>query len=113
MANGRGREFLDRQLGYLAAGDVEGLVLNNYKDDASIVTFDQQARGRDALKAHLAGFLEMAGKVTPKRVEKFVETGDLVLAEITADLEKLGTVTFVDAFVLEGDRIACQFSIIV
>ena len=112
MEDGPGRKLLDRQLGYYAAGDIEALLLDNYTEDARLVMFDFQVQGRDALRRHFDGFLALAGKITPRAVERFVETGNTMLAEIVADTEKLGTMVFVDAFVLEDDRIAYQFSVV-
>ena len=112
MDDGPGRELIDRQLGYYAEGDIEGLLRNNYTEDARLVMFDFQVQGKDELRRHFGGFMTLAGKITPRAVERFVEAGDTMLVEITADTEKLGTMVFVDAFVLEGERIAYQFSVV-
>jgi len=69
-------------------------------------------QGRDQLRQHFAGFNALAGKITMKAVERFVEHGNAMLVEVSADTEKFGSMTFVDAFVLEDGKIACQFSIV-
>lgn len=112
MADGPGKVLFDRQLRYYAEDDIEGLLENNYTEDARLVMFDYQVHGRDQLRQHFKGFKEIAGKVNFKEVEKFVENGNTMLIQVSAETEKLGTMVFIDAFVLQGGKISNQFSIV-
>ena len=106
-----GQAIYGNQLNYFAQKDLEGLVRNNYTEDAVLTMFDYQARGRDALRKHFRGFFEVAGDIKLKSTDRFVETKDTVLLEATLETTKLGQVRFIDAFVIRGDKIAYQFTI--
>jgi len=43
LAKGKYREFYERQLAFIAAKDVEGLIHTNYTEDAELLNFDGHA----------------------------------------------------------------------
>ena len=110
--DGQLRAIYDRQLEYYAAKDIDGLLRNNYSDDAVLTMFDYQVRGREALRKHFQGFFAMAGNVTFKSTTRFVETENTVLIEALVETEKLGSMVFIDAFVIDNGKIDYQFSIV-
>ena len=78
-----GRAFYDRQLAYLAAKDVDGLVENQYAPNALLVRFDQTLRGHDQLKAFFQGYIEMLGDLEILSTDQFSETENTVFFEAT------------------------------
>ena len=110
--DGKLRAIYDRQLAYYAAKDIEGLLQNNYSEDAVLTMFDYQVKGREALRKHFNGFFAMAGNVTFKSTDRFIETEHTVLIEASAETEKLGSMVFIDAFVIRDGKIDYQFSIV-
>lgn len=109
MANSPKREFYERQIEYLVAGDVEGLIDNQYTDDALLVSFDNQIRGNAALKTYFKGYLEMLGKLDVVSTDKFVETDDAVFFEATVNTN-FGQAVVFDAWVLRDGKIAYHFT---
>lgn len=109
MANSPKREFYERQIDYLVAGDVEGLIDNQYTDDALLVSFDNQIRGNAALKEYFKGYVEMLGKLEVVSTDKFVETDDAVFFEATVNTN-FGQAVVFDAWVLRDGKIAYHFT---
>ena len=48
------RQLYEAQIQYLVAGDVEGLVDNQYTEDATLVSFTNQIHGNAALKEYIS-----------------------------------------------------------
>jgi len=104
-----GQQFYERQLAYLQAGDVKGLIDHHYHADAALVTFDVTVRGHDALIAHFRGYLQRLGQLEVLSTDKFVETGDTIFLEATMRTA-LGAARVYDAFVLRDGKIAYHFT---
>jgi len=104
-----GRQFYERQLAYLQAGDVEGLIDQHYHDDALLVGFDVTVRGRDALKEYFRRYLRQLGHLEVVSTDKFVETGDAIFLEATMRTA-LGVARVYDAFVLRDGKISYHFA---
>ena len=106
---GEGRKFYDRQLEYLFAKDVDGLIENNYNEDAVLVSFDRVVKGREALKEHFRGYLEMLGDLKVKSTDKFQETEDTIFFEASVE-SNFGPAVVYDAFVLKNGKISYHFT---
>jgi ketosteroid isomerase-like protein len=74
---------------------------------------NEAASGRDAIMDSLRQFAQNGGRVTLKTIEKFVETEEIVCAEV-ASTTVIGGAPFdtlaYDIFVLHADRVALYFS---
>jgi hypothetical protein len=103
------RQFYEAQIRYLVAGDVEGLIDNQYTDDATLVSFDNQIHGNAALKTYFKGYLEMLGKLEVVSTDKFVETDDALFFEATVNTN-FGQAKVFDAWVLRDGKIAYHFT---
>src|SRR5579875_2174628 len=110
MSTTPGRAFLDRRLELIIAGDFEGMVDAGYNDDALLVDFAAQVRGKDALKEHFRTHLSMLGGVQLKSVDKFAETDDAVFFELTVITGQWGEVTSYEAFVLRDGKADYHFT---
>ena len=104
-----GQQFYAEQLDYLARKDVDGLIDHHYNDDALLVGFDWTVRGRDALKTHFRGYLQMLGFIEVVSTDKFKDTGDTLFLEATVKTA-LGTAKVYDALVLRDGKIAYHFT---
>jgi len=103
------RQFYDAQIGYLVAGDVEGLIDNQYTEDATLVSFDNQITGNAALKEYFKGYLQMLGNLEVVSTDKFVETDDSLFFEATVNTS-LGQAKVFDAWVLRDGKISHHFT---
>ena len=103
------RQFYEAQIRYLVAGDVEDLIDNQYTEDATLVSFDDQIHGNTALKEHFKGYLEMLGTLEVVSTDKFVETDDSIFFEATVNTN-FGQAKVFDAWVLRGGKISHHFT---
>lgn len=99
----------ERQLAYLQAGDVDGLIAQHYHDDALLVTFDTAVRGRDALMAYFRRYMQQLGRLEVVSTDRFTETGDTIFLEATVT-SALGTARVYDALVLREGKISYHFA---
>jgi ketosteroid isomerase-like protein len=104
-----GRQFYERQVAYLQAHDVEGLIADHYHDDALLVTFGGTARGREALIEQFRRYLDQVGHLEVVSTDHFTATGDTIFLEATMTTA-LGTTRVYDAFVLREGKIAYHFA---
>ena len=109
MSKTPAEQFYDDQLGYIYAGDVDGLIDNHYTEDALLVGFDFAVRGRDALKVHFRNYLKGLGKLTVKSTDKFRDTGDTLFFEASV-VSDLGPAVVFDAFVMKDGKISYHFT---
>lgn len=105
-----GRQFLDEQLEYLGAKDVDSLIDNHYKDDALLVGFDFTVRGQEALREHFRNYLQTLGDLKLISLDKFTETGDTIFLEATMETSNLGVAQVYDAFVLDDGKVTYHFT---
>jgi hypothetical protein len=103
------RQLYEAQLRYLQAGDVDGLIDNQYTDDALLVSFDNQIRGNAALKEYFRGYLQVLGTIEVLSTDRFVETDDTVFFEATMKTN-LGQARVFDAWVLRDGKISYHFT---
>jgi ketosteroid isomerase-like protein len=106
---GFGREFYERQIAFLQANDVDGLIDRHYHDDAVLVRFDGVVRGRVALKEHFRAYLQQLSYLQVVSTDQFVATGDTIMLEATMTTA-LGTARVYDAFVLREGKITHHFA---
>jgi hypothetical protein len=101
----KGRDFYNRQLQYLQNGDIEGLVRDQYHDDAEMVTFEFTLKGKDAIRKYLQeDEPTQAGKVHKSETAFFAESDDCILFTAIIESEKLGTFIARDAFYLRDGK---------
>ena len=105
-----GKQFYQRQLDFLYAKDAEGLIDNNYTEDAVLISFDHTIRGRQALKEYFRGYLEMLGDLKVTSTDKFTETPESIFFEATVQTGKFGVVHVFDAMVLRDGKISHHFT---
>ena len=105
------RGLYEAQIRYLQAADVDGLIDNQYTEDALLVSFDNQIRGNAALKEYFRGYLQVLGTIEVLSTDRFVETDDTVFFEATMRTN-LGQARVFDAWVLRGDKIAYHFTVV-
>lgn len=110
MAQTFGEKFYDEQIAYLLAKNVDELIDNHYSEDAEIIGFDFNYRGRDALKAHFHRYLEMLGGIQVKSTDKFTETADALFFEATVITGAFGEAHVYDAFVLRDGKATHHFT---
>jgi ketosteroid isomerase-like protein len=103
------RRFYEAQIRYLQAGDVDGLIDNQYTDDATLVSFDNQITGNAALKEYFRGYLQMLGTLEVLSTDKFVETDESVFFQATVR-SSLGEARVYDAWVLRDGKISHHFT---
>jgi ketosteroid isomerase-like protein len=103
------RQLYEAQIRYLQAADVDGLIDDQYTDDALLVSFDNQIRGNAALKEYFRGYLQVLGSIEVLSTDRFVETADTVFFEATMRTN-LGQARVFDAWVLRDHKIAYHFT---
>jgi hypothetical protein len=96
------RELLDRRLRLVAAGDLDGLV-GQYHEDAVLLRFDRELRGRAALREHLAAWLAQRPQV--KELLQVAAVEDVVSYQALEVVSGEELRTY-GVLVLRGERIA-------
>jgi hypothetical protein len=104
-----GRELYERQVRFLLAKDVEGLIDTNYQADAELVSFQTVVKGSEALKEYFRGYVARLGDLVVESTDKFAETGDAVFFGATVR-SALGRARVFDAFALRDGMIAIHFT---
>ncbi|MBE2268855.1 MAG: hypothetical protein IAE80_11535 [Anaerolinea sp.] len=97
-----GKQFYDRQLAFLEANDVEGLVPSQYAEDAVIVAFDFQRHGRAEILTHFHNYMAQLGYIKLQSTDKFTETDDSIFFEATVNTAH-GVARVYDVFILNGE----------
>ena len=103
-----GKEFYDTQIAALTRGDLDALAAQ-YSDDAVLVSFDFTVRGRDAIRAHMQGYLQMLGSFALLSTDKWAETDDSIFFEATVRTN-LGQARVYDVFMLRGGKATHHFT---
>jgi hypothetical protein len=106
--NTPGTEFYNNQITYLEANDLGGIV-DQYHDDAVIIGFDFQVRGREAIRNHMEGYLQRLGSFKLLATDKFTETPDSIFFEATCETS-LGVARVYDVFMLRDGKATYQFT---
>ena len=103
------RKLYDRQITFLAAKDVEGLIDSNYNVDAVLKSFDFEVRGAAALKKHFTGYLANLGYIKLMSTDHYTENEDSIFFEATVETAG-GVARVYDVFVLANGKIAKHFT---
>jgi hypothetical protein len=104
-----GRTFYDRQVAYLEAKDVDGLVASQYHADAVIVGFDFTRQGSEALRDHFVRYLDHLGSITLVSTDKFTEISDAIFFEATVRVAH-GEARVYDVFMLRAGKATHHFT---
>jgi len=103
-----GQQFYDDQVRFCETGDIEG-IRSHYTDDATLISFDHQIHGGDAIAEYFRGYLARMAGLKVRSTDRFVETDDAVFFEATIDLDA-GVARVYDAFVLHDGRATHHFT---
>lgn len=102
---GKGREFYQEQLGFVATGNIDGLLDEHYHPDAVMVTFDGIRRGRDQLKDYYVNTLKLMGQVTFLATEYYAETEDCLIFKAVITSAGRGTIHADNGFYFKDGKI--------
>jgi hypothetical protein len=103
-----GHDFYDRQIAFLEANDLDGLI-GQYADDAVLVSFDRVVRGKEALREYMRGYLGGLGTLQLVSTDRFTETEDSIFFEATVR-SLLGEAKVYDVFILRDGVATHQFT---
>lgn len=101
-------DFLSRHRDAVASADLDAVTVL-YADDATLLSFDWTADGRDAIRQRFADFFDFHGEITEVEVAYQTATDDAVFAMYAVTGER-GTFRIMNAFDLDGERCARHFS---
>jgi hypothetical protein len=104
-----GRAFYNRQVAFLEANDVPGLIISQYNPYAELVGFDLRVKGHSALITHFTNYLGHLGGIKLLSTEKFMETEDSIMFEATVQVAA-GVARVYDSFVLRDGKAAYHFT---
>jgi len=102
--------FYKRHIQFFLDKDIDGLVANDYTEDAQVIAGEFHVKGRDQLKQLFTGYLDMIGNFTLRSTDKFHESEDAIILEATMDTEKTGERKVYDCFVMRDGKIAYHFT---
>ncbi|MGH8902314.1 MAG: nuclear transport factor 2 family protein [Egibacteraceae bacterium] len=105
-----GRDFYEQQVRYLVAKDIDALIENNYTENAELHSYDNQIKGRDALKRYFRDYIEMIGDLKLKSTDKFAASDDAIMFEASVETSNLGEVRVYDSWVMEDNKIRHHFT---
>ncbi len=103
MSSTPGKQFYDRQIKYLEANDVPGLIANQYADDGVIVGFGFTRKGQAALLEHFKNYMSQLGKIKLISTDNFTETDNSIFFEATVETAG-GIAQVYDVFILNGEN---------
>ena len=108
MAVDPNNPFYRRQIAFLEANDLDGL-MTQYHDDAVLVGIDFVVTGKDEIRRHMEGYLARLGTLKLQETLAFAETDDAILFEAVVRSD-LGEAAVYDAFVLRDGTVTHQFT---
>lgn len=100
-----GERFYQDHLGYIARGDIEGLLRDHYHDDVEMVTFEFTLKGKDAIRRYLSEWPQLVGNVLGISTDYFEASGDIIQFKASIATEKFGVIKADDAFYLVDGKI--------
>ncbi len=103
------KAFYERQLEFLGNKDIEGLIINNYTEDAELLSFTNYIVGRAALIEYFKGYVAQLGYIKLISTEKYTETNDSMFFEATMEVAG-GVAAVYDVFVMENGKIRRHFT---
>jgi putative intracellular protease/amidase len=105
-----GWKFYEKHLQYFYKKDVEGLVANDYNEDAVCMSTDFVVQGRQNLKGLFHGYLDMIGDFKVLTTERYREDGGRIVLEATMTTQKAGIRKVYDIFEMENGKISRHFT---
>lgn len=107
--NTPGKDFYDRQVSFLQANDVAGLIASQYAPDAELVGYGVHVKGTQALLKHFTNYLAQLGSLKLISTEKFMETDDAIMFEASVQVAA-GVAHVYDSFVLKDGKASHHFT---
>jgi aerobic carbon-monoxide dehydrogenase small subunit len=104
-----GKLHYQRQVGFLMAKDVDGLVDNQYHEDATLVSHEFQVRGTAAIKQHFREYLRWLTIDEVLSTDHFTETENSVFFEATVR-SNFGVKQVFDIWLFEDGKIRYHFT---
>jgi ketosteroid isomerase-like protein len=108
VERGPGWAFYEEQIRFCETKDIAG-IRSHYTDDATLITFDRQIVGGDAIAEYFVGYLDGLPGLRLKSTDRFVETADTIFLEATISLDT-GEARVYDAFVLRDGKAFRHFA---
>jgi hypothetical protein len=108
LERGPGWAFYEAQIRYCETKDIAG-IRSHYTDEATLITFDRQIVGGDAIAEYFVGYLDGLRGLRLKSPDRFVETADTIFFEATISLDT-GEARVYDAFVLRDGKAHRHFA---
>jgi hypothetical protein len=109
MVKGKYSDFYYRQLDFIAAYDVEGLIHNQYTEDAELLNFDYYIKGAPALIEYFKKYIASLGYIKLLSTDKYTEGDDSVFFESTVETGG-GIAKVYDVFVMRDGKIWRHFA---
>jgi hypothetical protein len=109
LETGKYRDFYYRQLDFIAKKDVEGLIHNQYTEDASLLNFDYYIKGTAALIEYFKSYIDSLGYIKLLSTDKYSEGDDSILFESTVETAG-GVAQVYDVFVMRDGKIWRHFA---
>jgi len=109
QANWKYRDFYNRQLEFIAKNDVEGLIHNQYTDDAELLNFNYYIKGAPALIEYFKGYIASLGYIKLISTDKYTEGDNSLMFEATVETAG-GIARVYDAFVMRDGKISQHFT---
>ena len=109
LETGKYRDFYFRQLDFLGKKDIEGLIHNQYTEDATLLNFDYYIKGTDALIEYFKGYIAGLGYIKLLSTDKYTEGDDSLYFEATVETAG-GIAQVYDVFVMRDGKIWRHFS---
>jgi len=107
----KGKEFYLKQLSYIGAADIDGILANHYHEDAVMVTFDGVRKGHKELREYYENTFATIGEITYMATDFFCETEDSIIFKSTLTDSKRGTVKADNALFLKDGKIFRHLSL--
>ncbi len=100
-----GEKFYQEHGGYIARGDIDGLMRDHYHEDAKMVSFEFVLEGREAIGNYLKESPRLTGQILGVSTERFAESDNVLMFKASVKTEKFGTIKADDIFCLEDGKI--------
>jgi hypothetical protein len=101
--------FYERQIEFLSNKDTDGLIDNQYNDDAELLSFTNHIVGADALKTYFRGYVEHLGYLKVLSTDAYAEGDSSIFFEATVETAG-GVANVYDVFVMRDGKIAHHFT---
>jgi hypothetical protein len=109
LAKEKYRDFYYRQMDFIAKNDVEGLIHNQYTENAELLNFDYYIKGAPALIEYFKGYIGGLGYIKLLSTDKYTEGDDSIFFEATVETAG-GVAQVYDVFVMRDGKIWRQFA---